>query len=192
MGFNAISFGVPQGSIKRASALAEHLSLLSIFFFFFLKSRDFKRTSQRFIPYHYSSSSKQQPKQQQHAFQRAHLCFAALWSFRSVLQSPLSLSSPTTSIITTDSTFTAALLSSARDVKGDLECIPVSVDVCSGEGCVHCPPPGTLEGDLECIPVDVCSGEGCVHCPPPAEEVGKRDVDEGKNSSRIENGIGRD
>ena len=70
------------------------------------------------------------------------------------------------------------------DVKGDLECIPVAVDVCSGEGCVHCPAPGTLEGDLECIPIDVCSGEGCVHCPPPAvEEIKKRDVNEGKKCS---------
>ena len=23
------------------------------------------------------------------------------------------------------------------------------------------------KGDLECIPIDVCSGEGCVHCSPP-------------------------
>ena len=87
---------------------------------------------------------------------------------------------------------TATLLSSKRDVKGDLECIPVSVDVCSGEGCVHCPPPGALGEKLECIPVDVCSGEGCVHCPPPAEEIEKRTVDEGKNSSPGGKYVGHD
>ena len=97
-----------------------------------------------------------------------------------VLPSP-----PPKSIITKLTILTAAFLSSARDIKGDLECIPVSVDVCSGEGCVHCPPPGALGEKLECIPVDVCSGEGCVHCPPPAEEIEKR-LNDGKISSLID------
>lgn len=89
-----------------------------------------------------------------------------------------------------------------RNANVDLACIPPS-QVCTGGGCVHCPPTEKEEVekrgevlevglypitaphspdrrsanvDLACIPPSqVCTGGGCVHCPPTEkEEVEKR------------------